>query len=122
MSQKAVEPAVDGNARELLSVDVSGAEPCERAGLERAVGSEDLARHEAGEDAVAEVLEALVGIPGAVGPVEGAMRQRQLDKRFVDEAVSEEGFDGGHVLGAHRRDFPWRPVLPLLSRCVRRHC
>lgn len=120
-----MEAVFDGDARELLRVDVSGAEPGERAGREGAVGAEDLPRHEAGEDAVAEVLEALVGVPGAVGEVEGAMRERELDEGFVGELVAEDGLDGSHVLGAHRRDFPGRRVLavlqPVLSRHVRRH-
>ena len=67
VAEEAVEAAVDGDARELLRVDVRGAEPGERAGREGAVGAEDLPRHEAGEDAVAEVLKALLGVPEAAG-------------------------------------------------------
>jgi len=122
VAEEAVEAAVDGDARELLGVDVGGAEPGERARREGAVVAEDLPRHEAGEDAVAEVLEALVGVPGAVGEVEGAVRERELDEGLVGELVAEDGLDGGHVLGAHRRDLPGRRVpMPALPRHVRRH-
>jgi hypothetical protein len=120
-----VEAAHDGDARELLRVYVGGAEPGERAGREGAVGAEDLPRHEAGEDAVAEVLEALVGVAGAVRVVEGAVRERELDERLVGEVVAQDGLDGRHVLRSHRWDEPGRCVLavllPVLPRHVRRH-
>lgn len=121
VAEEVVEAVHDGDARELLLIDVGGAEAGEGARLELAVGEEDLPRHDAGEHGVAEVFEALVGHAGAVGVVEGAVREGLLHQRLVPELVAEERLHGGDLAGAHRRHEPRRRVLRVLLLPYARH-